>query len=93
MEVKICDKIRIIYMDGEPDYTDKVGEVYSIDDMGQIHGSWGGCALIPGVDKFEVIRPAHKYVPPNINPGTLNAINVRTEIAKAGDLIDEDTPF
>jgi len=50
-----CDKIRIIYMDGEPDYTDKVGEVYSIDDMGQIHGSWGGCALIPGVDEFEVI--------------------------------------
>lgn len=38
-------------------------------------------------------RPAHKYVPPNINPGTLNAINVRTEIAAAGDLIDEDTPF
>ena len=55
MEVKICDKIRIIYMDGEPDYTDKVGEVYSIDDAGQIHGSWGGCALIPGVDEFEVI--------------------------------------
>ena len=55
MEVKICDKIRIIYMDGEPDYTDKVGEVYSIDDMGQIHGSWGGSAIIPEVDEFEVI--------------------------------------
>ena len=38
-------------------------------------------------------RPAHKYVPPNVNPGTLNKINVRTEIAQAGDLIDEDTPF
>ena len=37
--------------------------------------------------------PAHKYVPPNVNPGTLNGINVRTEIAAAGDLIDEDTPF
>lgn len=55
MEVKIGDKIRIIYMDGEPQYTGKVGEVYSIDDMGQIHGSWGGCAIIPGVDEFEVI--------------------------------------
>lgn len=38
-------------------------------------------------------RPAHKYVPPNVDPGALNKINVRTEIAKAGDLIDEDTPF
>ena len=38
-------------------------------------------------------RPAHKYVPPNVDPGALNKINVRTEIAQAGDLIDEDTPF
>ncbi len=38
-------------------------------------------------------RPAHKYVPPNVNPSTLNSINVRTELTQAGDLIDEDTPF
>ena len=55
MEVKICDKIRIIYMDGEPDYTDKVGYVTHIDDAGQIHTTAGGCAIIPGIDTFEII--------------------------------------
>ena len=56
MEVKVGDKIRILYMEGEPQYWDKEGTVRIIDDMGQIHGSWGGCALIPGVDEFEVIE-------------------------------------
>ena len=56
MNVKIGDKIRINYMDGEPQYSGKEGTVIHIDDMGQIHGSWGGCALIPGVDEFEVIE-------------------------------------
>lgn len=55
MEVKIGDKIRIIYMDGEPQYTGKEGIVRSIDDAGQIHTTAGGCAIIPGVDEFEVI--------------------------------------
>ena len=55
MNVKIGDKIRILYMDGEPQYSGKEGIVRTIDSMNQIHGSWGGCALIPGVDQFEVI--------------------------------------
>lgn len=53
---KIGDKIRIIYMEGEPQYTGMEGEILSVDDMGQIHGTWGGCAIIPGVDQFEVIK-------------------------------------
>jgi hypothetical protein len=24
--------------------------------MGQLHGSWGGCAIIPNADDFEVIE-------------------------------------
>ena len=55
MDVKVGDKIRIIYMDGEPQYTGAEGVIRTIDSMNQIHGSWGGCALIPGVDQFEVI--------------------------------------
>lgn len=47
--------LKIIYMEGEPRYTGRTGIVKSIDDMGQIHGSWGGCALIPGTDEWEVI--------------------------------------
>lgn len=54
--VKVGDKIKIIRVDGEPLYSGKVGVVECIDDIGQIHGSWGGCALIPGVDKFEIVE-------------------------------------
>ena len=54
--VKVGDKIRIIYMDGEPEYTGKEGTVRLIDDAGQIHTTAGGCALIPGIDSFEVIE-------------------------------------
>ena len=56
MEVKIGDKIRILHMDGEPEYSGKEGIVTLIDDAHQIHGSWGGCALIPGIDFYEVIN-------------------------------------
>ncbi len=45
--LKIGDKIVIDNMVGEPDYTGKTGEVVHFDDMGQIHGTWGGLALQP----------------------------------------------
>ena len=54
--VKVSDKIRIIYMDKEPQYEGKVGVVEFIDDAKQIHGTWGGCALIPEVDIYEVLH-------------------------------------
>ena len=54
--IKIGDKIRIIHMDGEPQYTGKVGVVEHIDDIGQLHGTWGGCALIPELDEFEKVE-------------------------------------
>ena len=53
--VKIGDKIKIISMNGEPQYTGKIGTVEHIDDIGQIHGTWGGCAIIPGTDEYEII--------------------------------------
>lgn len=49
-------RIKITYMEGEPQYTGREGLVNSVDDMGQLHGSWGGCAVIPGTDEFEVIE-------------------------------------
>ena len=54
--VKVNDKIKIIYMKDEPTFTGKIGIVNFIDDLGQIHGSWGGCALIPAIDQFEVLE-------------------------------------
>ncbi len=53
--VEVGDLIKIIYMDGEPQYCGKTGFVELIDDIGQIHGSWGGCALIENVDIFEIL--------------------------------------
>ena len=52
MEVNVGDKIKIIKMQGEEQYNGKEGVVTSIDDAGQIHGTWGGCALIKNYDIF-----------------------------------------
>ena len=56
MKAKIGDKIRIIVMDGEPLYSGREGIVTHIDDAGQLHGSWGGCAIIPETDSYEVLE-------------------------------------
>ena len=56
MDYKIGDKIKIIKMFEEPEYDGKVGIIEFIDDAGQIHGTWGGCALIPNIEEFEVIE-------------------------------------
>ncbi len=48
-------KIKIINMKGEPQYTGKIGIVKKIDDIGQLHGTWGGCAIILPNDKIEII--------------------------------------
>ena len=49
-------RIRIIDMAGEPQYSGKEGVIQFIDSMGQIHGTWGGCAVIPGEDSFVVLK-------------------------------------
>ena len=48
-------EIHIISMDGEPDYAGRVGTCTSVDDCGQLHGTWGGLALNADVDSFRVI--------------------------------------
>ena len=35
-------------------YNGRSGVVEHIDSIGQLHGTWGGLAVIPGVDDFEV---------------------------------------
>jgi hypothetical protein len=54
-KVKIGDTIKIIKMEGEPQYTDREGVVTHIDDAGQIHGTWGGCAIVPEIDDFIIL--------------------------------------
>lgn len=38
------------------DYAGRIGDVTCIDDAGQIHGTWGGLALNPETDQFEIIK-------------------------------------
>ena len=55
-KVHIGDKIKSIHMEGEPQYTNREGVVTHIDDAGQIHGTWGGCAIIPEIDIYIIIE-------------------------------------
>lgn len=52
----VGDKIKIIKMTGEDGYEGKTGIIKLIDDFGQLHGTWGGCGIIPLIDKFEIIN-------------------------------------
>lgn len=54
--MKVGDKIRIIKMAGEPQYTGREGTIELIDDAGQLHGTWGGLAVIPEEDEIERIE-------------------------------------
>ena len=54
-EAKIGCYVKIIEMKGEPNYDGRIGKVLLIDDAGQIHGTWGGCAIIPEEDMFEAL--------------------------------------
>lgn len=56
MTYNIGDKIKIIRMVDEPSYNERTGVIEHIDDAGQLHGSWGGLAVIPEVDKVELVK-------------------------------------
>lgn len=51
------DAIRIDKLDDPYDrtYVGREGIVEHIDSMGQLHGTWGGLAVIPGEDSFTVL--------------------------------------
>ena len=37
-------------------FIDEIGTVTTVDDAGQLHGTWGGLAAIPGEDTIELIQ-------------------------------------
>ena len=45
--LEVGQKIRIDYMEGEPQYCGREGVIKFIDDAGGVHGTWGGLALYP----------------------------------------------
>ncbi len=56
MGVNVGDTIRITRLDDpyipKGSYNGAEGVVEYIDDAGQLHGTWGGLAVIPGTDEF-----------------------------------------
>jgi len=61
--VKVGDILRIIKMDDNNgidnqvhDYAGRTGIVNHIDSAGQFHGTWGGIAIIPQIDKYEIVE-------------------------------------
>ena len=60
--VKVGDIIKSVWVDDCGDdtvvdsYIGREGVVQFIDSIGQLHGTWGGLAIIPGTDKFKVIN-------------------------------------
>ena len=56
LKPEVGDMIQIIEMLGEPNYSGKNGIIRTIDSMGQLHGTWGGLAVIPEEDVFRIIK-------------------------------------
>lgn len=56
LKPEVGDTIQIIEMLGEPNYSGKNGVIRTIDSMGQLHGTWGGLAVIPEEDIFRIIK-------------------------------------
>ena len=55
MKYSIGMKIKILSMDGEPNYKGRIGVITSIDDKGRLHGTWGGLAVDLEYDYIEII--------------------------------------
>ena len=55
-DFRVGDTIRIVNMEGVGCYCDKQGVIEFIDGMGQLHGTWGGLAVIPSIDKIEILK-------------------------------------
>ena len=56
--MKVGDKIRIVKMDDDLsgiEYEGREGVIEFIDSMGQLHGTWGGLAIIPEVDVVQIL--------------------------------------
>ena len=48
--------IKIIEMKDEPSYTGKIVTITHRDGLGQFHRTWGSLAIIPEVDKYEILE-------------------------------------
>lgn len=91
MEFKIGDKIRIIHMDDASGkdkaawkYNGKEGYIQYIDDIGQIHGTWGSLAVIPGIDEIELIEE-NNYINKKVHTDKDNNTEFKRILKQVGD--------
>ena len=57
MKYEVGMKVFIIHIvDDIQDYYGRIGVITHIDDIGQLHGTWGGLALIPSIDDFIILE-------------------------------------
>lgn len=83
-DIKVGDKIRIGHLEGEDNsYDGKEGEVEHIDSLGQLHGTWGGLAVIPGVDSYEVINEELNEAKAKPEADRVQSYNNGLKLAKA----------
>ena len=53
---EVGQRIEIIEMSGEPQYSGRRGEITAIDDIGQLHGTWGGLAVNLDYDTVKAVN-------------------------------------
>ena len=59
--IKVGDRIRILHLrDEDKSYDGREGIVEFIDSLNQLHGTWGGLAIIPAIDELEGISASAK---------------------------------
>lgn len=58
----VGDVLYINNMKDEPLYKGKIGKVEHISDNGQLHGDWGGCAVIPNEDDYDDCEEYFDYL-------------------------------
>ena len=63
MRVSVGDKIKVISIEGRPEYTGRIGIVTKVEDD-IIVGTWGAAYIIYGEDKFQVLSSKRRALKP-----------------------------
>lgn len=84
--VNVGDVIFIDEMKDEPLYKGKIGKIDYIDNIGQLHGDWGGCAVIPGEDKYDECSDYFKYLEQLRQSGATNMFGARPYLERMFDI-------
>ena len=53
---EVGDTIETLYIDGIQDWQGRIGVVRFYDCYGQMHGTWGKFVVIPGEDRYRIVR-------------------------------------